>query len=107
MASALIQLTCARVYRRGGRKESESCPRALARWCRSPCRSGILGADSIARRNDYEHRRGQYSTGFYAERSVAKRCKAIGLRGQEKCCAGILSAGLESNVHQRARLLRQ
>src|SRR6266852_9409884 len=59
------------------------------------------------RRKEYEHRRGTDSAGFYAVESGKKGSEAFRLREEKECRAGVVPAGLEPDMHQRARLLCQ
>src|SRR5580700_10800390 len=55
---------------------------------------------------NYGNCRRTSGTGFHIEGSEPKRRKAFRL-SREKCGDRVLSAGLESGVHERAYLLRQ
>src|SRR5216684_6749186 len=59
------------------------------------------------RRKEYEYRRGTDSAGFYTIKSGKKGSEAFRLRGKKECRAGVVPAGLEPDMHQRARLLCQ
>src|SRR5256885_7035745 len=45
--------------------------------------------------------------GFYAAEPGQERSEALGFCGQEKCGAGVVSAGLEPDLHERACVFRE
>src|SRR5689334_18288381 len=55
---------------------------------------------------NYGHCCGTGGAGFHVEGPEPERRQALGI-SREKCGDRVLSAGLESGVHQRARLLRE
>jgi hypothetical protein len=53
----------------------------------------------------YEHFCGAAGAGFYVAESGQEGCEAFGFCGEEKCGFGVVSLGLESDLHERACLL--
>src|ERR1700733_9399454 len=58
-------------------------------------------------RIDDEHFCGAEGAGFYVAESGQEGCEVVRFRREEKCRFGLVSARLEPDLHERARLLRE
>src|SRR5258708_38379597 len=59
------------------------------------------------RRKENEYRGRKDGAGFHAFESGKKGSEALGFRGEKERRACVVPAGLEPDVHERARLLRK
>src|SRR3989442_11222461 len=69
--------------------------------------SAMMAGGHPHRRKEHGNRSGTNGTGFCAAESGEERSEAVGLRGEKECRAGVLSAGLEPDLHERTRMFRQ